>query len=160
MRNAASNQCIFCCGATAEDSLEHYRFCGTLRHAYWRHLRIQRRDIPDMMGKWLLGHPGGQNEERLRLALGVYAAYRSYSVLKHAAYPTTWTIEQILDLFGQMVREGVAGHAEAEHALEQTWVRRTREEKGETERMQLATRIQEGAKRRRGNPPDEAAVVG
>jgi len=120
-RAGTGNRCVFNCGAGAEDTIEHYRYCKVVREAHWRHLRVRPDDSGSLLPAWILGRGGGDKLGRARAAMGTYATYRLYNAQKHGRHTRFTEKEDIVDAFGQFVREGALRHPACERALLLAW---------------------------------------
>ena len=120
LRGTASSRCVFGCSPTAEDSIEHYSYCKVIREAHWRHLAIAPNMHGSLLPAWLLAEGAATKEVASRMALGVYATYRSFCTQRHSQ---TARREDLVDMFGQYVREGAMNHPGAEAALNKIWTR-------------------------------------
>ncbi|CAK0811150.1 unnamed protein product [Prorocentrum cordatum] len=115
-RANATKLCRFGCGGAAEDSIEHYDRCCTVRHFHRTSLRLE--------AEWLLPHWLGARDFQLQEntlvlgALGAYAVYRASNVARaHSGMPA----EAALRVLQQALREAAAGHRSAERTLAELW---------------------------------------
>lgn len=116
-RNADSNCCVFHCRPEAEDSIEHYQYCPTVREAHWRHLRMRPNGDGSLLPAWILGK-GLNSEDKVRAAIGAYATYKTYNSQK---FGKKLNREEVIEAFGQSVKEAAMRHTKAENVVLNTW---------------------------------------
>ena len=117
-RWATSNRCVFGCKPEAEDSIEHYRHCSVVKEAHWKFLKIQPPLRESLLEIWVLGRSQGSRSDLVRGALGAYATYRAFNQQK---FGTAVPRQELLQLFGQFLKEGALRHLGAEAALRSAW---------------------------------------
>lgn len=99
--------CLLCCG-TGEDSVDHYSCCSV----FWQFAHLARpRGLglrPDLRGKdvFLLIREGLTDIEKVRIALGIYAVYRTVNHMRHADNPGQHDFTAMLSLFAKRGADG------------------------------------------------------
>ena len=109
-----------CGGRYAEDSIEHYGHCETIREVGIRQLHLD----PDgqlNLRTFMQCNPRIRTKEQLTAAaLLVYAAYRAFNHYRHNTPPPSG---QVAHALRQWVREGAMGHKQATSVLDALWAR-------------------------------------
>ena len=118
-RNAENKCCVFQCRPEAEDSIEHYQHCPIIQEAHWRHIRLRPDGRGSLLPAWILGR-GLCKEDKVRAAIGAYATYRTFNLQK---FGQKLSQEEVIEAFGQYVREAALRHRKAEAIILSTWSR-------------------------------------
>ena len=111
--------CRLGCDNRAEDRIEHYVCCPTIRQFHRSELRITDCNL---LEGWLGIRPNMTDKERTLNAIGAYCSYRVFNLVKHSgALPK----EEVIRAMQQYGRDAVARHPRAVKTLEQVWLRPT-----------------------------------
>ena len=115
-RGGMGNVCRLGCGGRAEDSIEHYARCRTVRRFHASSLRI----VDDwLLPRWLGTHDAQVSDDQLLLgALGAYAAYRTTNAARAEG---ALSEQEAFRALQQSLREAVGGHLAAERCLRELW---------------------------------------
>ena len=117
-RGSEANKCVLGCGATAEDSVEHYCCCPRTKEVAFRCLRLCTNTQVNIH-TFTLCNPSVTTREDLTLtALLIYAVYRGTNFFRHhrAHQP-----EEVFNALRQWLREGALRHPFATRVLDGVW---------------------------------------
>ena len=117
-RSDPLNVCRFGCGGNAEDSLEHYGRCASVRRFHRCFLRI---DADWLLPEWIGVQEVPCSDDSCALAaIGAYAVYSVFNLARASCSLSPDEAERALQ---QAAREAALGHAQAERTLRQVWQR-------------------------------------
>ena len=105
-RKHGQGLCVLGC-PEAEDSLEHYAYCGHFRELCHKHLRLSPPagdPVSTLVG--LNRSCEETSEQRALRAIALYALYRAHNGLRHGGFGQT----HVHDVFAGFLREAVQGH--------------------------------------------------
>ena len=106
------NVCQLGCGGEAEDSIEHYCRCRTLRACHQAELGLQE---PRLLTHWLCVQDSqGQDAVLVRGALGAYAAYCATNAARHMGGMSR---DEAMRAFRQALSEVLSGGSAASRIL-------------------------------------------
>jgi hypothetical protein len=114
-RAAALNLCVLGCGGAAEDSIEHYVHCPSVRTVARGILRLGEAG-PD---RFFLAARGLGDEELACLGILVYAAYSATNLFRNRVGRPSKEVAE--DALGQCCRNAVQGHSQSSRLLDGRW---------------------------------------
>ena len=117
-RNAASNLCVFKCGNSAEDSLEHYCRCPVVSRVAESYLHFSyTKELG--LDLWLLNSYWLDGDEALRgLAILIYGTYNAFNSIRHGFIPNE---QQAYHCIIQHCKQGSFGHGKCMKFLDSCW---------------------------------------
>ena len=115
-RDSPGNVCCLGCGGGAEDSLEHYCRCPTVRTFHAKCLRIQAYPL---LSTWMGIQEGPQDDATF--ALGLIGAYATYVTTNTAHHGARMSPEEAMRALQQAAKEAVSGHVAATGFLTNVW---------------------------------------
>ena len=112
-RDRACNQCLLGCGGGAEDSIEHYSRCRTVREFHRKTFNI----TADWLLPYWLGVQCQQGADEDLLACGALGAFSVYAVTNNARHGGSFSPEEALHALRQAAKEASLGHRRAMRVL-------------------------------------------
>jgi len=129
-RGSSSNRCMLGCLGRAEDSIEHYCRCETVREVHRTQLQIYEEYL---LPEWIGVSARSVDDRHLSLAaIGAYATYRATNAAR-AAGGFTW--EEAREALKQACVEAVTGHGKTTKLLDNLWLPEEAENSGKKRRV-------------------------
>ena len=118
-RESPDNRCVLGCGGAAEDSIEHYVHCKSIRKVAYSFLRLGRLGNLNKE-HFMLAYGGFSNDaETLAcMAVLIYAAYNATNCYRQTGGTDSTTAVQHME---QQCRNAAMGHRKLSRILDSRW---------------------------------------
>jgi hypothetical protein len=121
-RHYATNTCLFRCSPTAEDSIEHYCCCGTVKEAMRRHLRLDPFYYANIHTFTLCNTHINDMETLTTVALLIYGTYTTTNALRNCRPNNVQDHSSFAyDMLIQNIRNGAMNHRSSARTLDNRW---------------------------------------